>query len=402
MAHYRFDDVELDTSSFTLTRAGTRVPVEPQVFEVVTYLLEHRDRLVPREELLDEIWGDRFVSVSALSSRIKSARAAIGDDGTTQRCIRTVHGRGFQFVAPVDEIDSLPNDQSADEPDADRLRQSIHFVCGRGDVRLAVATIGEGAPLVKAANWLTHVEFDWHSPVWQHWWTELGRRFRFVRYDARGCGLSDHDLGGSSLDDLQVWVDDLEAVVDDAGLQQFALLGMSQGGGPAMAYAVRHPQRVSHLVLYGAYARGPRRRGGSQTDEWSAMLDLMRVGWGGTNPAFRSVFTMTFMPEATSEQIRWFNELQRHSTDTEHAVLLESAFYEHDFSDIARQVAVPTLIVHGKDDHAVPYEEGRRLAGLVPDAEFVTLDSGNHILTADEPAWPHFLTSLERFTSTAH
>lgn len=398
MTRFRFDDVELDTSSFTLTRDGAGVRVEPQVFEVLAYLVAHRDRLVPRTELLDEIWGDRFVSDSALSSRIKAARAAIGDDGRSQRCIRTVHARGFQFIAAVDVTDAPAAEPPTHEQRSEHLRQTIRFVCGRGDVQLAVATIGEGTPLVKAANWLTHVELDWHSPVWRHWWSELGRRFRFVRYDARGCGLSDHDVGGRSLSDLDTWTCDLEAVVDDVGLERFVLLGMSQGGAPAMAYALRHPERVSHLVLYGAYARGPRRRGGAQADEWSAMLDLMRAGWGGTNPAFRAVFTMTFMPEASSEQIRWFNELQRNSTDAEHAVLLESAFYEHDFSDIARGITVPTLVVHGKEDRAVPYEEGRRLASLIPDAEFVTLDSANHILTADEPAWPEFLSHLDLFT----
>ncbi len=404
MARYRFGDVELDTASYTLTRGDEPVAVEPQVFEVLTYLVEHRDRLVPRTELFDEIWNSRFVTDSALSSRIKAARAAIGDDGRAQRCIRTVHGRGFQFVADVETLamaDVAAAPTAEEHPGDDALRQSIRFVRARGDVQLAIGTVGSGPTLVKAANWLTHLEYDWHSPVWRHWWSELGRRFHLVRYDARGCGLSDHDLGGCSLSDPDVWVGDLEAIVDEMDLERFVLLGMSQGGGPAMTYALRHPERVSRLVLYGSYARGPRRRGGTQADEWDAMLQLMRAGWGGTNAAFRSVFTMTFMPEATSEQIRWFNELQQHSTDAEHAVLLESAFYDQDFSDVAARLDVPTLVLHSRHDRAVPYDEGRRLAGLIAGAEFVTLDSSNHVLTVDEPAWPEFLAHLDRFIASA-
>ena len=399
MTRYRFGDVELDTASYTLTRDGASVAVEPQVFEVLTYLVEHRERLVPRTELFDEIWNSRFVTDSALSSRIKAARSAIGDDGRAQRCIRTVHGRGFQFIAPVETLDVVESSAGPAEEYPDPLRQSIRFVRGRGDVQLAIGTVGSGRTLVKAANWLTHLEFDWRSPVWRHWWTELGRRFHLVRYDARGCGLSDHDTGGCPLTDPDVWVGDLEAVVDEMALERFVLLGMSQGGGPAMTYALRHPERVSRLVLYGAYARGARRRGRTQADEWSAMLDLMRAGWGGTNAAFRSVFTMTFMPEATSEQIAWFNELQRLSTDAEHAVLLESAFYDQDFSDVAARLEVPTLVIHSRHDRAVPHDEGRRLAGLIPGAELVTLDSSNHVLTADEPAWAEFLDHLDRFTT---
>ena len=399
---YRFDDVELDTSVFELRRAGERVPVQPQVFEVLTYLVEHRDRLVPRTELLDVVWGDRFVSDSALSSRVKAARAAIGDDGVSQRCIRTVHGRGLQFVAPVVAVVPATPGPAPDAPDAVTtpadLHQSVRIVPARGGVQLAVATVGDGPPLVKAANWLTHVEHDWRSPVWRHWMTELGRRFRYVRYDARGCGLSDHDLGGLSLTDVDVWTDDLQAVVDDTVTGPLALLGVSQGAGPALAYAVRHPDRVSHLVLYGGYSQGVRRRSRGEAEQWQKMLELMPVGWGGKNPAFRSVFTMTFMPDATSEQIRWFNELQERTTDPEHAMLLESAFYDADFTDLARSVRVPTIVIHCRDDHAVPYEEGRRLAALVPGAELVTLDSANHILTADEPAWTEFLVQIERFT----
>lgn len=197
---YRFGDVELDTEMFELRVGGERVPVEPQVFEVLTFLIEQRGRLVARTEILDTIWGDRFVSDAALASRIAAARAAIGDDGKTQRYIRTVHGRGLQFIEPVEVVGGDAARPRRETPEAES-QQTIRFVAAPDGHRLAVASIGDGRTLIKAANWLTHVEHDWRSPVWHHWMSELGRRFHFVRYDARGSGLSDRDLSSSG------WVD---------------------------------------------------------------------------------------------------------------------------------------------------------------------------------------------------
>ena len=406
---YRFFDTEVDTSSFELRVGGERVPVEPQVFEVLTYLVQHRDRLVPRTELLDAVWGDRFVSDSALASRIAAARSAIGDDGKSQRYIRTIHGRGLQFVAPVEEL-SASDDQATSPSDAVgvgelaadelHLRQTVTFARAADGLQLAVATIGNGPTLVRAANWLTHVDHDWRSPVWHHWLTELGARFEFIRYDARGCGLSDRDLSRSDMTDPWLWAGDLEAVVDECGADRFALLGSSQGAVPAIAYALRHPERVSHLILYGAYSRGMRLRGEAERMEADTLLQLIRGGWGGSNPAFRTVFTMNFMPGATSEHMRVFNDLQVNSSDADNALLLESAFHGLDVGALAADLAVPTLVMHCRDDRATPYDEGRRLASVIPGAEFVTLESSNHLLVADEPAWPEFLAQLERFTST--
>lgn len=405
---YRFHDCELDIAMFELRVDGERRAIEPQVFEVLAYLIEHRDRLVPRTEILDAVWGDRFVSDSALASRVAAARSAVRDDGKQQKCIRTVHGRGLQFVAPVEIVEepvvpgAPPGHRSDDHTTTDLgdLQQTVRFVAAPDGLQLAVATLGDGpTTLVKAANWLTHVEHDWRSPVWQHWIGELGRRFRFVRYDARGCGLSDHDLSHTDLTDVDVWTDDLEAVVESSGAERFVLLGMSQGAVPAIGYALQHPERVSHLVLYGAYARGMSRRGPEAAATAETLVQLMRTGWGGRNPAFRAVFTMTFMPDASSEQIRWFNELQANSSDAHNALLLETAFHDLDLTSMASQVTVPTLVVHGRDDHATPHDEGRRLAAAIPDAEFVTLESRNHVLTADESAWPDFLDQLDRFTS---
>lgn len=398
---YRFETTEVDSDAFEVRVDGERVGVEPQVFEVLLFLIENRHRLCPRTEILDTVWGDRFVSDSALASRIAAARAVTGDDGRTQRVIRTVHGRGVQFVADVHEVRShaAPAPTPA-EPDH-HLQQTVRFCTAPDGAQIAMATVGGGPPLVKAANWLTHVERDWGSPVWRHWLEELGSRFSYVRYDARGCGLTDPDLTNVSLTDVESWTGDLEAVVDANGLETFALLGVSQGAAPAMDFAVKHPERVSHLILYGGYARGMRRRGAESVEQAELLANLLRVGWGGTSPAFRSVFTTSFMPAATSEQMRWFNDLQQQTTTPENALQIETAFYDEDFSDLARQVSVPTLVMHSRGDMATPFDEGRRLAGLIPGAEFVTVESANHLLMADEPAWPDFLQRVEHFLHSA-
>jgi pimeloyl-ACP methyl ester carboxylesterase len=287
-----------------------------------------------------------------------------------------------------------------DAQPGDDLQQTVRFCAAPDGAQIAVATVGHGPPLVKAANWLTHVERDWHSPVWRHWLEEFGRRFRYVRYDARGCGLSDTDLSGVALSDVETWTGDLEAVVEANELETFALLGVSQGAAPAMNYAVKHPDRVSHLILYGGYVRGMRRRGAESIAQAELLTTLLKVGWGGASPAFRSVFTTNFMPGASSEQMRWFNDLQQQTTNAENALLIETAFYDCDFSDLARKVSVPTLVMHCRGDMATPFDEGRRLAGLIPGAEFVTLESQNHILIADEPAWAECLRRIDQFVQT--
>jgi len=305
-----FGDCALDLDRFELRRAGQLRPVEPQVFDLLAVLIRERHRVVSKEELLDTVWGNRFVSESALTSRIKAARQAIGDDGRSQRLIRTARGRGYQFVAQVDE--TAQADSAANVSPAPPV-QEIRF-CTAGDgTRLAYATSGTGPPLVKAANWLSHLDYDWESPVWRHWLAELSRRFLLVRYDERGCGLSDWDIGRFSFDD---WVDDLEAVIDAAGLNRFPLLGISQGGPVAIAYAVRHPRRVTHLVLLGSYAQGRRKRArtSDELDLAEARVDIVRLGWGRPDPTYRQIFTSRFLPEATQEQWRSFDELQRRST----------------------------------------------------------------------------------------
>lgn len=279
-------------------------------------------------------------------------------------------------------------------------KQEIRFCTSADGVRIAYATCGSGPRLVRASTYLTHLEHDWNSPVWRHWLTGLARNFTLVRHDQRGCGLSDWNVSDFSMD---AWVADLEAVVDDLGLERFHLLGPSQGGAVAIEYAVRHPERVSSLILYGAYAQGRFHRSpaAEHREEAEAMLRLMRVGWGRNNPAFRQVFSTLFMPQATQEQMTWFNDLQQITTSPENAVAMERAFYEIDVRAAAAKVATPTLVMHAQQDAMVSFEQGRALAALIPNAKFVPLDSPNHLLLQNEPAWDQFMREVLDFIGEA-
>lgn len=278
------------------------------------------------------------------------------------------------------------------------MQQEIHFCKTADNVRIAYATVGKGMPLVKAANWLNHLEFDWKSPVWQDMFEEFAENHQFVRYDERGNGLSDWNAAELS---FESFVRDLESVADAVGLGQFALLGISQGGAVAAAYAVRHPERVTHLVLYGAYAQGWAKRGSAEEIERrQAQLTLIKLGWGQDNPAFRQLWTTIYMPDAPPEQMQWFNDLQRMTTSPENAARLLKELGEIDVLELLPQIKTPTLVLHSRNESAVPFEEGRRLAALIPGARFVQLESRNHLLHRNEPAYATFMIEVQRFLGT--
>lgn len=275
------------------------------------------------------------------------------------------------------------------------VHERLRLFTAADGVRLATATHGEGFPLVKAANWLSHLEFDWGSEVWRHWWTELGRDRMLVRYDSRGTGLSQRTVADLSFETL---VADLEAVVDHLGVERFDLLGMSQGGAIAVTYAARHPERVRRVVLYGAYPQGRAVRGDPAAQEEAALLvDLARHGWGTSNPAFRRVFATLFFPDATPDQYDAFDELQRVSATPDVAARLRGTFNSIDVRETAGRVTAPTLVLHARDDGIVSFEQGATFASLIPGARFVPLASRNHILLEDEPAWATFLAEVRAF-----
>lgn len=276
-------------------------------------------------------------------------------------------------------------------------RQVIRYTTALDGVRLAWAEAGSGTLVVKASNWLSHLEYEWDSPIFRHWVKFFADHFHFVRYDERGCGLTDWNVTDVSFDCL---VADLETVVRASGVEgPMTLLGISRGAATCIGYAARHPERVSRMILYGGFARGVSSRGDTDLEkEYRAVIDLVRVSWAKENPAFRQVFTSRFLPEGTDEQIQWFNELCRKTTSPAVAARLLEAAMQVDVSGLLGQVKTPTLVLHARNDGVVPFSSGKRLAAGIPGAEFVELDSSNHVLLEHEPAWRRFCDAVLEFT----
>lgn len=279
-------------------------------------------------------------------------------------------------------------------------RQHVRYVTASDGTRIAWAEAGSGPVLVKAANWLTHLEYEWRSPVWKHWLHFFSAHYRFIRYDERGCGMSDWQCGRLSLDQ---WTDDLEVVIEaSAATEPVTLFGVSQGGLACIAYALRHPERVARIILYGSYARGALRRddeAGSRA--YRAMTELVRLQWGSDNATFRQVFTSRFIPEGTAEQLQWYNDLCRKTTTGELAAALLEARGQIDITPLLDRLRVPTLVIHSREDAVIPVGEGRLLASRIAGAEFVELDSRNHVLLEPEPAWQQFCEAVLAFCPPA-
>jgi len=388
---YLFEECALDTDRRELRRGAALVPVEPQVFDILVHLVENRNRVVSKDDLIASIWRGRIVSDSTLDSRINAVRKAIGDSGGQQRLIRTMSRKGLRFVG---EVTSAAKTGKSQTHSTAPLQQQVHFCTASDGVRIAYAVAGQGPPLVKAANWLNHLEYDWQSPIWSGLLHELATDHQLVRYDERGNGLSDWVVEDIS---FEAFVRDLESVVQAARLNRFALFGISQGCAVSIVYAIRHPERVTHLVLYGGFARGRAKR---DPEHARTLLSLVRQGWGQENPAFRQFFTSLFLPEGTPEQMQWFNDLQRITTSPENAVRIMQATGEVDISDLLPQVRVPTLVLHCRNDAGVVLDEGRRLAAGIPGAKFVALESRNHLVLKSEPAWEKFIGEIKSFLAT--
>lgn len=390
----RFGDYELDITGLRLRRDGADVHLEPRAFDLLCYLVTHRDRVVPKVELLTSVWGDLFVSEAALTTALRTARLAIGDSGARQETIRTVHRRGYQFVAPTSTGRGPVDTMTTVPPGLDQ--QVIRYCMADDGARIAYASIGSGPPLLKAANWMSHLDLERSTPVWSHWINGLARGRRLVRYDERGSGLSDWAVPSCTFDD---WVDDLGTVVEAVGLDRFPLLGVSQGGAVAIAYATRHPERVSRLILAGAYGRGRSVRARTDAEREAAAidLDLARIGWGNQDPSFLQVFASQFLPDGTPRDWDDFTAFQRQTTSAANGIRFLEEFARIDVSALAPQVRCPTLILHSRNETRVPAAQASELAALIPDSRLVLLDSRNHLLTAAEPAWPEFLSHIDAF-----
>ena len=385
-----FEDKVLDPNRRELRCKGGLVAVEPQVFDLIVFLVRNRDRVVSKDDLIAGVWDGRIVSDSTLASRINAARRALDDNGDAQRLIRTAARKGVRFVGAVRE------GQGPSELSAHAVRNQEVTFCRTGEgINLALATVGVGAPLIKVANWLTHIEYDWESPIWSPLLQHLAERCRLVRYDGRGNGLADRDVADISFD---AFVRDLEAVVEATGVDRAAILGISQGAAVAIAYAVLHPERVSKLILYGGYAQGRNKRGSAAEAEMAAaFLAILRHGWGDERSAFMKAFSSVFFPNGSAQQIKWLVDLQRITTSPENAARIRNACDDIDVVDLLPKVQAPTLVIHCRHDNVAPVEQGRLMARSIPHAKFVTLDSDNHVVLAGEPAWPRLVDEIDAF-----
>ena len=385
-----FEDKVLDPNRRELRCKGGLVAVEPQVFDLIVFLVRNRDRVVSKDDLIAGVWDGRIVSDSTLASRINAARRALDDNGDAQRLIRTAARKGVRFVGTVRE-GQVPSELSAH---AVRNQEVTFCQTGEG-INLALASIGVGAPLIKVANWLTHIEYDWESPIWSPLLQHLAERCRLVRYDGRGNGLADRDVADISFD---AFVRDLEAVVKATGVDRATILGISQGAAVAIAYAVLHPERVSKLILYGGYAQGRNKRGSAAEAEMAAaFLAILRHGWGDERSAFMKAFSSVFFPNGSAQQIKWLVDLQRITTSPENAARIRNACDDIDVVDLLPKVQAPTLVIHCRHDNVAPVEQGRLMARSIPHAKFVTLDSDNHVVLAGEPAWPRLVGEIDAF-----
>ncbi len=307
--------------------------------------------------------------------------------------VRSLGGKRLKNIPEPVEVFAIEGGGIA----APAERQLVHYCHASDGTRLAYAIAGQGPPLVKAANWLSHLEYDWESPVWHHLLAGLADNHTVIRYDPRGTGLSDWDLSTLSLD---AWVSDLEAVVEAASVERFPLLGISQACAISIAYAVKHPERVSHLILYGGFALGAALRSPDEAQKREAMTTLVRLEWGADNAAIRQMFAAEFMPGATREQADTFNELQRRTTSAEGAYRYLETTATFDVRALLPKVRTPTLVMHCRGDIRVSIDAGRRMADGIPGASFVELDGINHILLEQDRATRQFFEEIDRFLAT--
>ena len=393
---YAFDQYVLDVSTRELRQDNAVLSIEPKVLDLLCYLIQNRDRVVSKDELVERVWNRRIVSDAAVSSAVSAARRALDDDGRQQRYLKTAHGHGFRFVASISESGAKT---SRDAPLSDTPpEQRIGFCESADGARIAYGVAGEGPTLIKASNWLTHLEYDWESPVWRHFYSALAQGRRLVRYDSRGNGLSDWTVTDHSFDRQ---VEDLEAVIDVAGTERISIIGLCQGCTSAVAFAARNPERVEKLVLLGGYVRGWRARG--ETDGYvlrKSAHDALPLWWGKETAAIRDLFSGIYMPDAPVASRTWFSDLQRKTATPENASAMMFSDCDDDISDLLSQVQAPTLVLHAVGDLAAPYEEGKALATGIPGAQFISLETANHIIPESDPEWHRCAQKIDDFLST--
>ena len=386
---FEFGPFVLDSSG-VLLKAGKLVPIGTRALALLLTLLRANGQVVTRNQLIDAAWPDASIEDSNLTVQIAALRKVLGESPNGHPWIVTVPRTGYRFIGASASHGSDRRDDASESTDT----QEIGY-CRAGDgVRLAYAVSGRGPPLVKAANWINHLEYDWESPLVRHLLVGLSQDRTLIRYDARGAGLSDWDVADLS---LEAWVNDLEVVADAAGVERFPLLGISQGCAVSIAFAVTHPERVSHLILYGGFARGAGKRSPQEAAKAQALATLTRLQWGSENPAIRRMFATEIMPECTKEQMDMFTELQRRATSAESAGRYMEAVAEFDIAALLPKLEVPTLVMHARSDARIPIELGRELAAGIRGAKFVAMQGNNHWLLENDPLTRRFLEEISLF-----
>ncbi|WP_152912491.1 alpha/beta fold hydrolase [Candidatus Rhodobacter oscarellae] len=389
---YAFANCLIDPERHLFRCDGRPVHLEPQVFDLLWILVDRKGRLVTKDELVETVWHGLSVSDATISARINAARKAVGDTGRAQAVIKTVHGRGFQLnveVKPAAPAAAQPPDQAPSET------QNISFTRSSHGARIAFAKSGHGPPLLRVAHWLSHLEFDWQSPVWRPLIEALDGKNTLYRYDQRGTGLSSRDLEGA---DIDAFSDDLKAVADANDLDRFPIFAASQAVPVAIRFAQRHPERVSGLALYGGYAkgRGLRQAAPGDIDE-DTLLGLIKAGWGRADSPFVNAFSTLFMPDATPEQLASFVRMQTQTISPENAARLRQIVDRFDVSDQLASIRTPTLVIHAISDAIQPVEQGRILASEIQGARYVSLESRNHVPLPQERTWTTMIHEVQLF-----
>ncbi len=380
-----FGPFRLDLRHRRLSRNGTAMPLGERALDVLCTLVAANGALVTKSELMAKVWPGVTVEENNLQVQVYAVRRALGEDGDSRGYVRTVSGRGYRFAGDA---------PSATDPRAAALpAQEIRYCRMADGAHLAVATVGEGSPVVRAPVWMSHVEYDWRTTVWREVLDALAGAHELVRYDARGMGLSDRNVEIS----FEAGVSDLESVVDALELKRFALLGMSQGAAVSIAYAARHPERVTRLVLAGGYARGSLVARPERAAAVEAMATLVAEQWGSDNPAFRQLFTSLGFPDASAAEMHELNELQRISASGDMAARILRMLARVDVSAQLALVRAPTLVLHSRDDAWIPAERSREIARGIAGARYHEIAGANHVVLPQEPLFGSYIATVLAF-----
>ena len=395
---------ELNLEDGSLSNGDVLTSLSPKAVEVLHCLINGAGAILSRDQILRDVWKDLHISPDLVREYIFEIRKALGDNATQPKYVETVGRRGFRLIGPVsiryrnapaESVDGENHEVSSGRP---VKMPTVKFCQSKDGASIAHAVSGEGYPLLFAGSWMTHLDMDWESPAYGDYIKHLSDRFQVIRYDQRGNGLSQWSDLSISFDRM---VDDMEVVIDTYNYEKVAILGMSQGASIAIAYALRQPDRVSHLVLNGGYARGRKQRGNdAEREESEALVNLIRHSWGNENPAIRQTLTTLFMPEASQEQMQWFNEFQKLCGPGENIAQFRALFDDMNVSKLLPRVTIPTLVLHSDRDSVAPLSEGKFLASHIPGAAFVQLNSPNHMLFESEDGFPKMIANIEGFINS--